>query len=124
MIALVTITATIIIFALAAIALYAISRWKYWQDKYNNLTKLGLLCLFVPVLFGSCSTSESFTTTRTKLNFYEYPDTLHWEVRGDNIILKDHGRTISIDNKDGIYKIDSCRVFYKIDGANVWVEHW
>lgn len=76
------------------------------------------------LLFSSCSTTESFTTTRTQLNFYEYPDTLHWEVKGDNIILEDHGKKIFINNKDGRYTIDSCKVYYKIEEASVWVKHW
>lgn len=113
MLALVIIIANTIIIALACIALYAIKKWKYWQEKWKNLTKLILLCLFVS--FSSCSTK--FTTTRTQVNFYEYPDTISWKVNGDRIFR--NGKRVKTE-----CIIDSNVVRYKIDGVLVNVKHW
>lgn len=112
MLELVIIIASVVIIVLTFVALYAISKWRYWQDKCKNITKVALLCLFV--MLCSCNTTK-FTTTHTQVNFYEYPDTINWKIKGDRIFM-DGKRTECI--------IDSNVVRYKIDGAPVYVKHW
>lgn len=111
---LVIITATVIILTLAVIALHSINKWKYWQDKFNNLTKLALLCLFV--MLCSCNTTK-FTTTHTQVNFCEYPDTINWKIKGERIFID--GKRMKTE-----CIIDSNVVSYKIDGVPVYVKHW
>lgn len=114
MLELVIIIASVAIVVLTFVALYAISKWRYWQDKCKNITKVALLCIVV--FLNSCGVTK-FTTTHTQVNFYEYPDTINWKIKGDRIFID--GKRINTK-----CVIDNNVVKYEIDGVPVNVIHW
>lgn len=109
--------------ALAGIALYALKKWKEYQDKCEKLTKILMLGFIIAALSSCCKTTRHFTTTITEADRLVMRDTIEWRIKGDQIEATSEGHTIRFKN-GGEYKISNGTVEYRAEGTNIYVKHF